>query len=74
MHMAPTWCSNWFITSFVLIASSGRSKESMVRKGMTGVPEEQLSSVHKLCTHKDRLLVPIDTAVALAPFLPQYGM
>lgn len=26
MHMAPTWCSNWLITSFVVIASPERKK------------------------------------------------
>lgn len=26
IHMAPTWCSNWLITSFVVVASPRRRK------------------------------------------------
>lgn len=30
MHMAPTWCSNWLMTSFVVVASPGRRGVQML--------------------------------------------
>lgn len=74
MHIAPTWCNNWFITSFVVIASSRRWKGNWVRKdiSMGGSQRTDLWHTKGVCTLEKGILAIISFTAAREPFsLPQ---
>ena len=66
MHIAPTWCNNWFITSFVVIASSRRWKGKSVRKEISvgGHHRTYLSLTKGTRTLDETNLAPISATTA----------
>lgn len=74
MHIAPTWCSNWFITSFVVIASSRKWKRNSVRKGISvgGLQGAELWLTKGTHILGQRILAPVSSTTSGESFsLPQ---
>lgn len=75
MHIAPTWCSNWFITSFVVIASSKKWKKKLSEERYVhGWPPKgtELWFTKGTCTLGQRILAPISSTTSRESFsLPQ---